>query len=154
MEKWLRIRVHFFTDFWLRIRVRKKNEESCRSRLRIRYHLWLRGGRSHVFSVRLRSYSKISESRPGSSNFSKLRIRLVFRLLRQPKIIHGFTSEMITQTLTTAEIEKWIRIRCQAKFLTVSGKNVNQRKYFSTPTLLVQPRRWPLAKIWRHVIFT
>ena len=34
MEKWLRVR--FFTNFWLRvrIRVRKKNAESCRSRLR------------------------------------------------------------------------------------------------------------------------
>jgi len=29
-EKWLRIRVRFFTKFWLR--VRKKNPESCRSR--------------------------------------------------------------------------------------------------------------------------
>jgi len=32
MEKWLRIRVWFFTNFWLR--VRKKNAESDRSRLR------------------------------------------------------------------------------------------------------------------------
>jgi len=34
MEKWLR--VWFFTNFWLhvRIRIRKKNAESCRSRLR------------------------------------------------------------------------------------------------------------------------
>jgi len=33
MEKWLRVRVRFFTNFWLRIRIWKKNEESCRSRL-------------------------------------------------------------------------------------------------------------------------
>jgi len=32
IEKWLRIRVRFFTNFWLR--VRKKSAESCRSRLR------------------------------------------------------------------------------------------------------------------------
>jgi len=32
MEKWLRIRVRFFSKFWLW--VRKKNAESCRSRLR------------------------------------------------------------------------------------------------------------------------
>jgi len=32
MEKWHRIRVRFFTNFWLR--VRKKNAESCRSRFR------------------------------------------------------------------------------------------------------------------------
>jgi len=40
IEMWLRIRVLFFTNFWLRIRVRKKNAESCRSRLRYRFHLW------------------------------------------------------------------------------------------------------------------
>jgi len=36
MEKWLRIRFRFFTNFWhrVRIRLRKKNTESCRSRLR------------------------------------------------------------------------------------------------------------------------
>jgi len=33
MEKWLRIRVRVFKNFWLQIRVRKKNAESCRSRL-------------------------------------------------------------------------------------------------------------------------
>jgi len=32
MKKWLRIGVRLFTIFWLR--VRKKNAESCRSRLR------------------------------------------------------------------------------------------------------------------------
>jgi len=32
MAKWLRFRVRFFTNFWLR--VRKKNAESFRSRLR------------------------------------------------------------------------------------------------------------------------
>jgi len=34
IEKWLRIR--FFTNFWLRVRiqVQTKNAESCRSRLR------------------------------------------------------------------------------------------------------------------------
>jgi len=34
--KWIRIRVRFFQSFWLRvrIRVRKKNAESFRSRLR------------------------------------------------------------------------------------------------------------------------
>ena len=32
IEKWLRFRVRFFTNFWLW--VRKKNPESCRSRLR------------------------------------------------------------------------------------------------------------------------
>ena len=31
MEKWLQIRIRFFTSFWLR--VRKENAESCRSRL-------------------------------------------------------------------------------------------------------------------------
>ena len=40
IEKWFRIRVRFFPNFWLRIRVRKKNAESCRSRLQIRSHLW------------------------------------------------------------------------------------------------------------------
>ena len=34
MEKWLCIWFPFFTDFWLRIRVRKKNAESRRSPLR------------------------------------------------------------------------------------------------------------------------
>jgi len=36
IEKRLRIRVRFFTNFWHRvwIRVRKKNAESCRSRIR------------------------------------------------------------------------------------------------------------------------
>jgi len=36
MEGWLRIRIRFFTKFWLwaRIRVLKKNAESCWSRLR------------------------------------------------------------------------------------------------------------------------
>jgi len=34
MEKWLRVLVRFFTCFWPRIRVRKKNAESCRSWLR------------------------------------------------------------------------------------------------------------------------
>jgi len=33
------IRVRFFPNFWLQVRVRKKNAESCRSRLRIRSHL-------------------------------------------------------------------------------------------------------------------
>jgi len=33
----------------------------------------------------------------------------------------------------------------------VSSKNVNQRNFFSTPTLLVWPRRWPFAKKWHHV---
>jgi len=33
-DNWFRIRVRFFTNFWLRIRVRKKNAETCRSRLR------------------------------------------------------------------------------------------------------------------------
>jgi len=45
-----------------------------------------------------------------------MRIRLLFELRlqsRQPKIIDGFTSEMTTQTLATAEIEKWLRIRVQ-----------------------------------------
>jgi len=34
IEKWLRIRVLFFTNFWLRIRVRQKTPESCWSRRR------------------------------------------------------------------------------------------------------------------------
>jgi len=36
IEKWLGIRFRFFTIFWLRVRiwVRKKSRESCRSRLR------------------------------------------------------------------------------------------------------------------------
>ena len=34
IEKWIRIRVRFFPNFWLRFWVRKKNAESCRSRLR------------------------------------------------------------------------------------------------------------------------
>ena len=29
MEKWLRIRVRFFTNFWLRMGVRTKNADSC-----------------------------------------------------------------------------------------------------------------------------
>jgi len=33
----------------------------------------------------------------------------------------------------------------------VSGKNVNQRKLFSTPTLHFYPRRWSFAKKWHHV---
>jgi len=40
LEMWLRVR--FFTNFWLRVRIRKKNAESSRSRLwisQIRYHL-------------------------------------------------------------------------------------------------------------------
>jgi len=32
IKNWLRVR--FFTNYWLRIRVRKKNAESCRSRFR------------------------------------------------------------------------------------------------------------------------
>ena len=31
-EKWLRAQVLFFTNFWLRIRIRRKNAESCRCR--------------------------------------------------------------------------------------------------------------------------
>ena len=46
--------------------------------------------------------------------------------------------------------KKSITWRCVA----VSGKNVNKRTFFSTPTLLVWPRWWPSAKIWRHIIFT
>jgi len=40
IEKWLWIRVQFFSKFWLGfwIWVRKENAESCRSRLRI--HPW------------------------------------------------------------------------------------------------------------------
>ena len=34
IAKWLRVRVRFFTNFLLRIRVRKKNAKSCRIRLR------------------------------------------------------------------------------------------------------------------------
>jgi len=34
IEKWLRVRVRFFTNYWLRVRVQKKNGESCRSRIR------------------------------------------------------------------------------------------------------------------------
>ena len=33
-EKWLRIRAQCFTNFWLRLRIRKKNAESCLSRRR------------------------------------------------------------------------------------------------------------------------
>jgi len=33
IEKWLQIRVRFFLNIWHRIRVRKKNAESCLSRL-------------------------------------------------------------------------------------------------------------------------
>jgi len=40
IEKWLRFRVRFFPNFWLRVQVRKKNAESCRSSFRIRSHLW------------------------------------------------------------------------------------------------------------------
>ena len=32
IEKWLWVRL--FTDFWLPVRIRKKNAESCRIRLR------------------------------------------------------------------------------------------------------------------------
>jgi len=36
LEKWLRIRNQFFTNYWLWvcIRIQKKNAESCRSRMR------------------------------------------------------------------------------------------------------------------------
>jgi len=39
-EKRLRIQVWLSTIFWVRRRVQKKNAESCRSRLRVRGHLW------------------------------------------------------------------------------------------------------------------
>ena len=49
-----------------------------------------RGGRSHFFRLRLRSWSKILES--GSGNFSNLRTRLLFRLRLRSSIrnLHMF----------------------------------------------------------------
>jgi len=48
--------------------------------------LFIRGGQSHFFRLRLRSCSKICESGSGSSNFSNLRIRLMLRLWLQSSI--------------------------------------------------------------------
>jgi len=81
--------------------------------------LHARGGRSHFFRLRLRSCSKIFES--GSGNISNFSIWLLFTLRLpsiQPKSTHVFSLEMTAQTPVAAEIEKWLRIRCQAKFLT------------------------------------
>jgi len=68
------------------------------------------GGRSHFFRLRLRFCSKFFESGSGSRcvNFSNLRVRLLFRLLRQsrqPKITNDFTSEIPTQIPATADID-------------------------------------------------
>ena len=43
-----------------------------------------RGGRSHIFRLRLRSFSKIFEFEFGSEHFSNLRIRLLYR----PRLLH------------------------------------------------------------------
>jgi len=48
MRTWCEVRIfawhraQFFTNFWLHVRFRfqKKNAESCRCQLRVRYHLW------------------------------------------------------------------------------------------------------------------
>jgi len=84
--------------------------------------------RSHFLRLRLHSFSKIFES--GSSNFSNLRIRLLFSLLLptsiQPKFTHIFTLEMTTQTPATAEIEKWLRIR--VRFFTNFWLRIRTRK--------------------------
>ena len=74
----------------------------------------IRDGRSHSFSLRLRSCSKIFETGYGSGNFSNLRIRLLFRLRLpsiQPKFNHVFNQEMTTQTDVTDDIVKWLRLR-------------------------------------------
>ena len=52
---------------------------------RITFRIQTRGGRSHIFKLRLRSCSKIFESESGSKFFSNLRIRLLSRL-RLPSI--------------------------------------------------------------------
>jgi len=62
IQKWLRIRVRFFTNFWLR--VRKKNAESCRSRIRIRPHLWLTFAVLAIFELRHFRYSRNAMSLP------------------------------------------------------------------------------------------
>jgi len=49
-----------FTNFCLRIRIRKENAESCRNRLPFR------GGRSHFFRLLLRFSFKTFETGPGS----------------------------------------------------------------------------------------
>ena len=74
-----------------------------------RGRLWIRGGRSHFFRLRLRSCSKIFESGSvsGSGNFSNVRIRLLFRLRlqsRKPKITNGLTLVISSQTPATTEI--------------------------------------------------
>jgi len=55
----------------------------------------IRGGRSQFFRLRLRSCSKLFESRSGSGNFSHLRIWLLFRPRLQssiqPYLTHVFT---------------------------------------------------------------
>jgi len=53
----------------------------------------------------------------------------------------------------TSERSWWQKKSIIWRCVAVSGKNVYHRKCFSTPTLLVEPRRWPLAKKWHHVRF-
>ena len=50
IEKWLHFRVRFFKNFWPR--VRKKNAESCRSRLRIRGYLCLQYNNNSAVSAK------------------------------------------------------------------------------------------------------
>jgi len=67
--------------------------------------LCIRGGRSRFFRLRLRSCSKIFESRSGSGDFSNLKIRLLFKLRLQPSIQPQFT-QTTAQAPATTEIEK------------------------------------------------
>ena len=134
-----------------------------------RGRLWIRGGRSHFFRLRLRSCSKIFESGSvsGSGNFSNVRIRLLFRLRlqsRKPKITNGLTLVISSQTPATTEIEEWLR-SC-SKFLnpdpgpeifqiwesdSCSDSDYNHRSNRNLPlfSLKKEPQRLLLLPKWK-----
>jgi len=120
---WGRCRVQFFHHFVFKVQVgiaqilhlwKKfwsclKHANCCHSKCYPMVHVILRhevsrcyiciairGGRSHIFRLRLRSCSKKFESGSGSEIFSILRIRLLFKL-RKPPMQPEFSNVLIDQ---------------------------------------------------------
>jgi len=88
--KWAFACNHFYTgsscftvDFWLAVRICMSLAHP-RSLKCFNVIVYIRGGQSHFFRLRLCSCFKIFES--GSGNFSNLRIRILFRLWLQSTI--------------------------------------------------------------------
>ena len=75
------------------------------------FQAFSRGGRSHFFRLRIRSFSKLFWSVSGSGYFSNLRIRLLFRL-RLPSI---------RPKLYNFSLKKWPRRLLMPKLKSDSG---------------------------------